>query len=405
MKRTNIHSIVVAILAIAFAACSPSGGDDPGDGSRGAFVSTWKTDNPGSSESNQITLPLVEGGVYDCMVDWGDGTTSGITSYDDADKTHTYATVGTYTVSITGMIQGFSFGMQPRSAQYGDSAKFMRLRKWGILRLGNTGKCFQGCLNMSVEADDIPDLSGISNFSYMFTDCRSMTTIPRVSKWDVSLVTDMRFMFLRCAKFNSDIGPWDMSNVTDIINMLQDADSFNQNISSWKLPKVKFLSMVFSGCDAFNQDLSSWDVSKVVDMSGLFSFTGAFNQDLGSWDVSSVRSMNCMFSNAFAFNQDISGWNVSNVTNMNSIFYNARSFNQNLRFWDVSSVELLDGAFSYSGMSSANYRDFLIGISGLPVLKRDVAFGAVGITYSSAAADAARRKLITDYNWTITDGN
>ncbi|NDC25650.1 MAG: BspA family leucine-rich repeat surface protein, partial [Proteobacteria bacterium] len=66
---------------------------------QGAFVSTWNTNNTstGSSASNQITLPLESTGTYNFTVDWGDGTQNTITSGTDANRTHTYATAGTYT--------------------------------------------------------------------------------------------------------------------------------------------------------------------------------------------------------------------------------------------------------------------------------------------------------------------
>jgi hypothetical protein len=46
-----------------------------GDWAPGEFVTTWKTDNPGVSGSNQITIPT-NGGGYNYNVDWGDGNTS-----------------------------------------------------------------------------------------------------------------------------------------------------------------------------------------------------------------------------------------------------------------------------------------------------------------------------------------
>jgi len=39
-----------------------------------AFTIVVKTDNPGTSASNQFTLPLDEYASYYYTVDWGDGT-------------------------------------------------------------------------------------------------------------------------------------------------------------------------------------------------------------------------------------------------------------------------------------------------------------------------------------------
>ncbi len=35
------------------------------------FVTRWRTDNPGISEDNQVTIPVYEGETYDYSVDWG----------------------------------------------------------------------------------------------------------------------------------------------------------------------------------------------------------------------------------------------------------------------------------------------------------------------------------------------
>ena len=36
--------------------------------------------------------------------------------------------------------------------------------------------------------------------SCMFSDCRSLTNLPDISKWDTKNVTDMRVMFSGCRK-------------------------------------------------------------------------------------------------------------------------------------------------------------------------------------------------------------
>ena len=51
----------------------------------------------------------------------------------------------------------------------------------------------------------------------MFGGCKSLTSLPDMSKWNTSKVVDMRFMFLGCKslKAKPDISKWDMRNVKE----------------------------------------------------------------------------------------------------------------------------------------------------------------------------------------------
>ena len=68
------------------------------------FKTLWSV---GAGQS--ITLPLVSGYSYKCTVDWGDGTSNYINSYDSANRIHIYSNVGEYVVSIKGICEGWNF--------------------------------------------------------------------------------------------------------------------------------------------------------------------------------------------------------------------------------------------------------------------------------------------------------
>ncbi|HPA56471.1 MAG TPA: BspA family leucine-rich repeat surface protein, partial [bacterium] len=154
-------------------------------------------------------------------------------------------------------------------------------------------------------------------------------------------------------------------------------ESFNQNISGWNVSKVTDMNSMFKGAVSFNQDISGWDVSNVTDMSFLFNGAISFKGDLTTWNVSNVVNMYKMFSHAYSFDQDISGWNVSNVKYMQEMFYNTT-------------------------LSTANYDALLNGWSKL-ILQNSVEFHGGNSKYSSSG-ETARAKIISDFNWTITDG-
>lgn len=290
------------------------------------FVTTWKTDNPGISANNQITIPTAGGG-YNYTVDWGDGAALTV---ETGDATHTYAVPGTYTVSITGDFPGIAF------ANIGDKEKILSIEQWGDISWEFMNYAFFGCVNLVGNFVDAPDLSKISSTSYMFADALVFNT--SLNNWDVSNITDMTGMFRDAESFNGAISDWDVSNVVDMTLLFASAVNFNQDIRNWQTGNVKNMRDMFYEATVFNQDISNWDVSNVTDMFAMFNVTEAFNQDIGNWDVSSVTDMRSMFSIATSFNQDISAWDVSNVTNMSNMFSGAKSFNQNINSWNISKV-------------------------------------------------------------------
>ncbi|MCL6267059.1 BspA family leucine-rich repeat surface protein [Flagellimonas myxillae] len=410
-----------------------------------AFVTTWKTDNEGMSEDNALSIPIV-GGPY--TIDWGDGTVE-IDLFGTA--THTYTTVGTYTVSIVADAVSIQHNSYPGNEAFSDATKLLEINQWGDIQWNSMLAAFAGCSNMDVVAYDVPDFSGLTSLFGMFSYCGSLKGNATFNAWDISNIDNLTQVFYVCSQFNADISNWDVSNVTAISNLFVNCSIFNQDISNWDVSSVTDMGGMFSGAiqfnqdisgwnvsnvtsmrsmfqhsefnqdisgwdvsnvtdmtamfnqtPNFNQDISGWDVSSVTDMSSMFGGTGAFNQDISGWDVSNVTRMWATFSNSTVFNQDISGWDVSNVTNMFWLFARATAFNQDLGNWDVSKVTDMTDIFESGNMSNYNYDRTLIGWAGLPSLQFGVTFDAPQNQY--CASEEARQNIIDTYNWIINDG-
>ena len=202
---------------------------------------------------------------------------------------------------------------------------------------------FEGAVNMTYNAADAPDLSGVDSMIFMFSEAHSFNG--NLSGWNVSSVTGMSSMFERASSFNGSLSGWDVSSVTDMSNMFRNAASFNQPLNDWNVSSVTDMNYMFYDADSFNGDLSGWDVSSVTSMISLFFGADSFNGSLSGWDVSSVTSMFATFHNADSFNQPLNDWNVSSVTGMGDMFRSADSFNQPLNDWNVSSVTGMEGMF------------------------------------------------------------
>ena len=283
------------------------------------FVTTWETVLPGES----ITIPAR--GTY--TIDWGDGTVDARVT---RDQTHTYADPGNHTVRISKDITGIYLN------NHADAPNLRSIDQWGDAEWRSIYSSFMGASNMVLHATDAPDLSRVTNTSYMFLNASSFDG--DLSAWDLSHVASMTGMFWGASSFDGDISSWNVSAVTNMNSMFQYASTFNGDISSWNVSAVTDMNYMFSDASTFNGDISDWDVSAVTDMHRMFHSAFKFNQPLNSWNVSSVTNMSYMFLHASEFNQPLNSWNVSAVTDIPSMFFGASVFNGDISDWDVSAV-------------------------------------------------------------------
>lgn len=315
-----------------------------------SLVTSWNTENAGSA-TKTVVIPTSSSGSYGCTVDWGDGSTSNISTYNDSAWTHVYASTGTYTIKIYGKFASFFFN------NTGDRLKILTLTKWGRLSFGGIAAIFRGCANLLITATDTPITGRAESFNQMFRGCTALTTIPNMGLWDISKVTSLTLMFQTCT-------------------------NFNENISAWNTGSNTNLASTFVGCTMFNQAIGSWNTANVTDMSSCFSGATVFNQSLSSWNTEKVTTMATMFNNATAFNQDVSAWSIAALTNATNMF-------------------------NSSGFDITNYDLLLDNTTGWPsqgTIQNSVTFSAGSAHYSAGAPTTGRAVLTGTYSWTITDG-
>jgi len=409
------------------------------------FVTVWDTTQPGSSASNQITLPLIGtyidsyageplapqtesvpalvSGKYSFTVDWGDGTSERITEWNSSAKTHTYAYPGVYIVTITGLIDGWRFN------NGGDRRKLIDILQWVPWKSGNASGVFYGCNNLILTAEDQPNLSEITNGTSFFRSCSKMIGNGLRNWTTTGNINDFRFFFEGCSIFNADISNWDTTKMGSTAFMFRSCGKFNQPIGKWNTPKIWNPFNMFYGCSDFNQNLNGWDTSLLkvcaycfgnavkfnngyppgvkapftwnmsqigtnpsVGMQGMFRMLGtsnyAFNADMTGWDVSKARSFQGTFEGCVALKHDFSAWQIPNVTHMgdflNGVDINDPNSSANQDNYDATLI-----SFAAQGLTPAGIQ------SNVPLKSAS--------KYSAAAA-SARSYLTGTKGWTIVDG-
>ena len=231
-----------------------------------------------------------------------------------------------------------------------DKSKLKEVLQWGDVAWTSMYTAFEGCNNLNITTTEIPNLTGVTDYSYMFKGCTTLNGPSNIGTWNTASVTNMSYMFTQTSAFNQNISAWNTSAVTNMQAMFQ-SSGFNLDISSWNTASVTNMSEMFSYTNSFNQNIGNWNTSAVTNMKQMFSYASVFNQNIGSWNTASVTDMSYMFYRGLAFNQDISSWNTSNVTDMNNMFNWATSFEQNLSAWNTANVTNMSGMFQSCPMN------------------------------------------------------
>lgn len=173
---------------------------------------------------------------------------------------------------------------------------------WDVSTVNNFNGMFYGAINYSNSGVSLNVWNPVSaiNMSDMFRQCAYNR--PLNNNWCGSTlngVTNMANMFLSNNVFNQDISCWDVSTVTDMRYMFSYAFNFNNNGTS----------------------LSSWNTANVINMSGQFWYATSFNQDIGNWTLHPNVNLQFMLNdcgmNCNSYSNTLIGWanNNSSVTN------------------------------------------------------------------------------------------
>jgi len=376
----------------------------------------------GSSANDQYRLPLMSTGTYNFYVDWGDGTIGDqITSWNQAEATHTYATAGTYIVQIlatarvgqTPSVDHISWASQDGTTltAANDRLKVQGIAKWGSAQVYLNEYVFTRCSNLDITTTALPNFGSKVLRTSAFENCDSLSG--NLSGWGTVLspITGFGALFYKdAASSNPNFNFVFQVGAGVLTQAFNYSTDFNNPLDNWDVSNARGFTGMFSSATSFNQDISGWDTGNSGAFNSMFNGASAFNQNISSWNVANVTTFSQMFQGATLFNQPVGAWTTTSLTNLFSTFKNAAAFDQDLANWDVSGVTTAVDMLTGSNISAANWDALLIGWAaqgtGAGSLQANVTLSNINQLHGSvdSAATAAYNKLTASpYNWTIVD--
>jgi len=143
----------------------------------------------------------------------------------------------------------------------------------------------------------------ITNFSYMFSLCSSLSDIKSLENWNVSNGTNFSYMFDRC------------SSLSDI-----------KSLKNWNVSNGINFAGMFNWCSSLSdiKSLENWNVSNGTNFAGMFNWCSSLSdiKSLENWNVSNGTNFSYMFCGCSSLSdiKSLENWNVSNGTNFSYMF-------------------------------------------------------------------------------------
>ena len=178
--------------------------------------------------------------------------------------------------------------------------------------------------------DTFADCTSISSTAYWFYDCSNLSTIKGLEKLNTSNVTDMSYMFYRCAKLTSlDVSKFNTAKVTKMNRMFSGCSGLTSlDVRKFNTANVTDMSSMFSGCSKLTSlDVSKFNTANVINMNAMFlSCSSLTSLDVRKFNTANVTNMNAIFQECSNLTEiDVSNFVMDNVTNLSWMFNGCRN--------------------------------------------------------------------------------
>ena len=185
-------------------------------------------------------------------------------------------------------------------------------------------------LNNNIYEIKLKGIKKVTNMSYMFSNCKYLSSLTNLSKWNTKNVIDMSYMFYNCETLSylPDISKWNTQNVNNMKSMFSSCRLLLSlpDISNWNTQNVTDMSYICYFCRSLSSlpDISNWNTQKVSNMSYLFYDCELLSSlpDISKWDTQKVTNMSYMFHGCKSLSSlpNIYNWKTRNVINAEHMF-------------------------------------------------------------------------------------
>lgn len=265
---------------------------------------------------------------------------------------------------------------------------------------------FQSCENMvSCDLSKL-DSSKVTDLSYMFYYCTSLTSISGVNELDTANVINMMDMFDSCTKLTTlDLSGWKTSKVGAFWNMFNNCSSLTTvgNLSGWDTSNASEFRYMFARCSSLKalDGISNWNTSNAKSSTNWFgAFGGMFyncksitSLDLSNWDNSNTQPTSLgdgygkcdMFTGMTHLQQitvgskwkwmksDVESWLLPKQTSANIDGADGTWYDANGNAYDASEIPSNTAGTYYASRPKTafvtNHSDFNTGASGVTLPK------------------------------------
>tara|TARA_R110000796_G_scaffold54709_1_gene127863 strand:+ start:447 stop:2615 length:2169 start_codon:yes stop_codon:yes gene_type:complete len=312
-----------------------------------------------TTANQSFTIPCASG-TFNATVNYGDGTnTLTVTTYNDANLTHSFTSAGQYTITIDGVFTNVSFFDNADSRVLVDEV--VDLGDVGWLSLANA---FRECTNLTSFTNGTGDTSNVDNMFALFASCQNLVNVD-LNGFSTASANNILFMFAGCSSLITiDISGFDLSATTSFSALFSACTSLQTVIlTGLDTSNIQNFDGLFRECYSLvNLDVSGFDTSKATITRAMFKNCQSLTAlDVTNFDTSNVTNIQEMFSNCISLTAlDVTNFDTSNVATMFSMFSNCNSLTAlDVTNFDTSNVNSMSQMFiSCSSLTSLDVRNF-----------------------------------------------